>query len=76
MDVMTLRKYKRVHKIRFKGKQREDLVSAVTRHFANQNIKEIDAVTTFLYSVHNKGEFDSFSSLLDIGAIFCTGVQD
>ena len=60
MDLMTLRKYKRVYKIRSKGRQgREELVSAVTRHFANQNVKEIDAVTTFLYSVHNKGKHNN-----------------
>ncbi|RUP44812.1 hypothetical protein BC936DRAFT_148986 [Jimgerdemannia flammicorona] len=57
MDVLTLRKYKRINKIsKIKAKQtREELVSAVTRHFSTIPVKEIEVVTTFLYSVQNKG---------------------
>ncbi|CAO3632013.1 unnamed protein product [Cunninghamella echinulata] len=33
-------------------KRKEDLVSAVSRHFANQTVKEVDTITCFLYTAH------------------------
>ncbi|CAO3639443.1 unnamed protein product [Cunninghamella blakesleeana] len=52
-DISVLRKYARVHKIKMKSKtSKEDLVSAVSRHFANQTVKEIDTITCFLYTAH------------------------
>ncbi|CAO3578722.1 unnamed protein product [Absidia cylindrospora] len=52
-DVSVLRKYARVHKIKIKSKtNKEDLVGAVSRHFANQTVKEVDTITCFLYTAH------------------------
>ncbi|KAI9301102.1 Sin3 binding region of histone deacetylase complex subunit SAP30-domain-containing protein [Cunninghamella echinulata] len=52
-DISVLRKYARVHKIKIKSKtSKEDLVSAVSRHFANQTVKEVDTITCFLYTAH------------------------
>ncbi|KAI8988835.1 Sin3 binding region of histone deacetylase complex subunit SAP30-domain-containing protein [Pilobolus umbonatus] len=55
MDISTLRKYARVHKIKSKSKvNKEELAASVSRHFANQSVKELDAITCFLYTVHYK----------------------
>ncbi|KAI8336624.1 hypothetical protein BC941DRAFT_471156 [Chlamydoabsidia padenii] len=52
-DIAHLRKYARVHKIKIKSKtNKEDLVGAVSRHFANQTVKEVDTITCFLYTAH------------------------
>ncbi|KAI8332665.1 cyclin-domain-containing protein [Chlamydoabsidia padenii] len=52
-DMAHLRKYARVHKIKVKSKtNKEDLVGAVSRHFANQSVKEVDTITCFLYTAH------------------------
>ncbi|KAI8096528.1 uncharacterized protein BX664DRAFT_324194 [Halteromyces radiatus] len=52
-DISVLRKYARVHKIKIKSKtNKEDLVGAVSRHFANQTVKEVDTITCFLYTAH------------------------
>ncbi|CDS05209.1 hypothetical protein LRAMOSA07738 [Lichtheimia ramosa] len=51
LDMSVLRKYVRVHKINIDPTaSKEDLVAAVSRHFANQTVKELDAVTCFLYT--------------------------
>ncbi|KAI7882857.1 hypothetical protein K492DRAFT_175919 [Lichtheimia hyalospora FSU 10163] len=51
LDMSVLRKYVRVHKIKIDpSASKEDLVAAVSRHFANQTVKEMDAVTCFLYT--------------------------
>ncbi|CDH53576.1 predicted protein [Lichtheimia corymbifera JMRC:FSU:9682] len=51
LDMSVLRKYVRVHKIKIDpSASKEDLVAAVSRHFANQTVKELDAVTCFLYT--------------------------
>ncbi|KAI9311619.1 Sin3 binding region of histone deacetylase complex subunit SAP30-domain-containing protein [Dichotomocladium elegans] len=51
LDMSVLRKYCRVHKVKVDPKSnKEELVAAVSRHFANQTVKEIDAVTCFLYT--------------------------
>lgn len=52
----TLRKYARVHKIKISADtNKEELVAAVSRHFANQTIKEVDAITCFLYTARYRG---------------------
>ncbi|KAI7854204.1 Sin3 binding region of histone deacetylase complex subunit SAP30-domain-containing protein [Circinella umbellata] len=51
LDMTVLRKYARVHKIKSPPNcNKEDLVAAVSRHFANQTVKEVDAITCFLYT--------------------------
>ncbi|KAL1927711.1 hypothetical protein VTP01DRAFT_3532 [Rhizomucor pusillus] len=51
LDMSTLRKYARVHKIKISvDTNKEELVAAVSRHFANQTIREVDAITCFLYT--------------------------
>lgn len=56
MDISVLRKYARVHKIKTKSKQnKEELAASVSRHFANQTVKELDTITCFLYTAHYKG---------------------
>ncbi|KAL0096881.1 Sin3 binding region of histone deacetylase complex subunit SAP30-domain-containing protein [Phycomyces blakesleeanus] len=51
LDLSVLRKYVRVHKIKVRSKSnKEELVAAVSRHFANQTVKEVDTITCFLYS--------------------------
>lgn len=53
----VLRKYVRVHKINIDPTaSKEDLVAAVSRHFANQTVKELDAVTCFLYTARYRGK--------------------
>ncbi|CAO3671885.1 unnamed protein product [Rhizopus stolonifer] len=55
MDNSILRKYARVHKIKVKSKaNKEELAAAVSRHFANQTVKELDTITCFLYTTHYK----------------------
>ncbi|SAL98772.1 hypothetical protein [Absidia glauca] len=59
-DMAHLRKYARVHKIKIKSKtNKEDLVGAVSRHFANQTVKEVDTITCFLYTAHYRGLTDA-----------------
>jgi histone deacetylase complex subunit SAP30 len=56
MSITVLRKYARVHKIKTKSKvNKEELAAAVSRHFANQTVKELDTITCFLYTAHYKG---------------------
>ncbi|KAF7723129.1 hypothetical protein EC973_002359 [Apophysomyces ossiformis] len=51
LDISVLRKYVRVHSIKPKSTtNKEELVAAVSRHFANQTVKEVDTITCFLYS--------------------------
>ena len=53
----VLRKYARVHKIKTPPKcNKEELVAAVSRHFANQTVKEVDAITCFLYTARYRGK--------------------
>ncbi|KAI8888876.1 hypothetical protein K501DRAFT_282531, partial [Backusella circina FSU 941] len=48
MSITVLRKYARVHKIKTKSKvNKEELAAAVSRHFANQTVKELDTITCF-----------------------------
>ncbi|KAG2206247.1 hypothetical protein INT47_007260 [Mucor saturninus] len=55
MDISVLRKYARVHKIKIKSKgNKEELAACVSRHFANQTVKELDTITCFLYTAHYK----------------------
>ncbi|KAI8982096.1 Sin3 binding region of histone deacetylase complex subunit SAP30-domain-containing protein [Mycotypha africana] len=55
MDISVLRKYVRVHKLKTKSKATKDeLAAAVSRHFANQTVKELDTITCFLYTAHYK----------------------
>uniref|UniRef100_UPI00374453C3 uncharacterized protein n=1 Tax=Calcarisporiella thermophila TaxID=911321 RepID=UPI00374453C3 len=55
MDINILRKYRRIHRVRTRAKPtRDELVEAVKRHFAALPVREIDAVTYFLYAVQNK----------------------
>ncbi|GAA5812411.1 hypothetical protein MFLAVUS_005865 [Mucor flavus] len=55
MDISVLRKYARVHKIKTKTKgNKEELAASVSRHFANQTVKELDTITCFLYTAHYK----------------------
>ena len=57
LDMSVLRKYVRVHKIKIDPTaSKEDLVAAVSRHFANQTVKEMDAVTCFLYTARYRGK--------------------
>ncbi|CEP11697.1 hypothetical protein [Parasitella parasitica] len=57
MDISVLRKYARVHKIKAKPKaSKEELAASVSRHFANQTVKELDTITCFLYTAHYKAE--------------------
>ena len=52
-----LRKYARVHSLKVASlTNKEELVAAVSRHFANQSVKEIDTITCFLYTAHYRGK--------------------
>ncbi|CAG8745666.1 8783_t:CDS:2, partial [Cetraspora pellucida] len=54
-DISVLRRYKRIHKLKVKDyASKEELVSAVSRHYASQAPKEVDAISNFIYSVHHK----------------------
>ncbi len=65
MDISILSKYARVHKIKVKPKaNKEELAAAVSRHFANQTVKELDTITCFLYTAHYKGRNKNKISLL------------
>jgi hypothetical protein len=57
LDISVLRRYKRIHKLKVKDyATKEELVTAVTRHYTSQPVKEIDVIAAFLYTVHNKGK--------------------
>ena len=59
MSTSVLRKYARVHKLKVKSKaNKEELAATVSRHFANQTVKELDTITCFLYTAHYKGKVD------------------
>ncbi|KAI9277118.1 Sin3 binding region of histone deacetylase complex subunit SAP30-domain-containing protein [Phascolomyces articulosus] len=59
LDMGVLRKYARVHKIKVGPTcNKEELVAAVSRHFANQTVKEVDAITCFLYTARYRACFD------------------
>ncbi|KAF0396053.1 hypothetical protein C2G38_2227593 [Gigaspora rosea] len=54
-DISVLRRYKRIHKLKVKDyATKEELVNAVSRHYASQTPKEVDAISAFIYSVHHK----------------------
>ncbi|CAG8597780.1 3412_t:CDS:2, partial [Scutellospora calospora] len=50
-DISVLRRYKRIHKLKVKDyATKEELVSAVSRHYASQAPKEVEAISAFIYS--------------------------
>ncbi|KAJ3299495.1 hypothetical protein HK104_008684 [Borealophlyctis nickersoniae] len=49
----VLRRYKRAFKLRGKKESRDELVSAVTKHFTSQEVVEKDVITYFIYSLRN-----------------------
>ncbi|ORX53160.1 hypothetical protein DM01DRAFT_1336351 [Hesseltinella vesiculosa] len=52
-DMSVLRKYVRVHNLKINDmNDKEELVGAISRHFANQTVKEVDTITYFLYTAH------------------------
>lgn len=62
-----MRKYARVHKIKTKPKlHKEELAAAVSRHFANQTVKELDTITCFLYTAHYKGKATNIIQICNI----------
>ncbi|RKP23876.1 hypothetical protein SYNPS1DRAFT_24041 [Syncephalis pseudoplumigaleata] len=53
----TLRRYQRVHKLHYgkvRGGHREDLASAVARHFNNQMVNEVESIAWFIYAVRSR----------------------
>jgi hypothetical protein len=57
LDISVLRRYKRIHKLKVKDyAPKEELVTAVSRHYASQPVKEVDVIAAFVYTVHNKGK--------------------
>ncbi|ORX49684.1 hypothetical protein BCR36DRAFT_370698 [Piromyces finnis] len=55
-DNSILRKYKDTYKIKTKTNYtRDDLLSAVTKHWNSQDISEKDIITQFIYTVRNHG---------------------
>ncbi|KAI8052446.1 hypothetical protein BDF22DRAFT_688362 [Syncephalis plumigaleata] len=53
----TLRRYQRVHKLhhgKIRGGHREDLASAVARHFNNQMVNEVESIAWFIYAVRSR----------------------
>ncbi|RHZ63485.1 hypothetical protein Glove_329g61 [Diversispora epigaea] len=54
-DVSVLRRYKRIHRLKVKEyASKEELVAAVSKHYAAQQPKEVDAIAAFIYSVHHQ----------------------
>nr|CAG8454921.1 11956_t:CDS:10 [Entrophospora candida] len=54
-DISVLRRYKRIHKLKVRDyATKEELVAAVTRHYATQTVKEVDMIASFIYAVQNK----------------------
>ncbi|RGB43682.1 Sin3 binding region of histone deacetylase complex subunit SAP30-domain-containing protein [Rhizophagus diaphanus] len=55
LDISVLRRYKRIHKLKVKDyATKEELVTAVSRHYTSQSVKEVDVIAAFVYTVHNK----------------------
>ncbi|ORY90004.1 hypothetical protein BCR43DRAFT_499846 [Syncephalastrum racemosum] len=55
LDIKVLRKYARVHHIKVEPTcSKEELAQAVSLHFANQTVKEVDAITCFLYTTRHR----------------------
>ncbi|CAJ0852699.1 2920_t:CDS:2 [Entrophospora sp. SA101] len=55
VPVVILRRYKRIHKLKVRDyATKEELVAAVTRHYATQTVKEVDMIASFIYAVQNK----------------------
>ncbi|RKP08817.1 hypothetical protein THASP1DRAFT_29393 [Thamnocephalis sphaerospora] len=53
----TLRRYQRVHKLHYgkvRGGHREDLASAVSKHFGNQVVNEVDSIAWFIYAARSR----------------------
>ncbi|CAG8581895.1 10965_t:CDS:2 [Acaulospora morrowiae] len=60
-EVSVLRRYKRIHKLKVKEyASKEELVSAVSKHYQAQTPKEVDAIAAFIYSVHHQGSSGYF----------------
>ena len=57
IDDKFLRRYRRILKLRSNKSvmSREELVSAVTKHFNSQEINEKDVITCFIYALRNQG---------------------
>ncbi|SAM03452.1 hypothetical protein [Absidia glauca] len=54
-EMSQLKKYARVHKVKVKPRtNKRDLVDAVSSHFANQPVKEVDTISCFLYTAHHR----------------------
>ncbi|CAI2165865.1 8234_t:CDS:2 [Funneliformis geosporum] len=52
LDISVLRRYKRIHKLKVKDyATKEDLVAAVSRHYALQPVKEADVIAAFVYTI-------------------------
>lgn len=65
MDVVTLRRYCRLNKLKPRSKSQEDLASAASKHFEKQvNPKEIDTVAYFLFAVKHRRKCPCHSVLL------------
>jgi len=57
LDISVLRRYKRIHRLKVKDyATKEDLVTAVSKHYSSQPVKEADVIAAFVYTVHNKGK--------------------
>jgi hypothetical protein len=57
LDISVLRRYKRIHKLKVQEPAtKEQLVAAVSRHYAAVKPVENEVIATFIYAVRNKGE--------------------
>ena len=56
LDISVLRRYKRIHRLKVtEPATKEQLVQAVSKHYAAMKPIENEVIATFIYAVHNKG---------------------
>ena len=55
MENKVLRRYKRAFKVKTKKESREELVAAITKHWASQEVSEKDTLSYFIYNLRNMG---------------------
>ncbi|CAG8566080.1 2860_t:CDS:2 [Paraglomus occultum] len=57
LDISVLRRYKRIHRLKVnEPATKEQLVQAVSKHYAAMKPIENEVIATFIYAVHNKGK--------------------
>ncbi|KAI9143196.1 hypothetical protein BKA69DRAFT_1062845 [Paraphysoderma sedebokerense] len=56
MDFDTLKRYANVYNIKPRSLQREDYITAISKHYSNMEVRETDVIPYFCYSLQMQGK--------------------